>query len=364
MHSITFLFPRTGEIPIGGFKVVYEYANRLAKDGYSVNIIYGIVSRRSITNHIVRFAYYFLRFFRWLKYYLHFKDYKPSFWFVTDENINHLLRYSLAEKRIPKTDYYVATSWNTAIWLNDYKRVSIQNKFYLIQHFEDWHGPHDVVLKTWKMELTKIVIAPWLQKIAEDMGEKSHLIENGLDGNSLYITIPVSNKNKYSVIMLWHDHPFKGCNIGMEAFSKIKREIPELTVTLFGVPKTPKNLPAWIKYFQKPKLDLLRTLYNESGIFVGTSYSEGWGLTVGEAMLCGCAVACTNNEGYTVVAKNNETALLSEVGNADALSKNIIRLIEDDFLRIRIAKSGNEMIKQFTWERAYNKFLKVINAPK
>ena len=33
---ITFILPRTGEEPIGGFKVVYEYANRLAKDGYHI----------------------------------------------------------------------------------------------------------------------------------------------------------------------------------------------------------------------------------------------------------------------------------------------------------------------------------------
>ena len=41
---ITFILPRTGETPIGGFKVVYEYANRLVEDGYTVNIVYGITS--------------------------------------------------------------------------------------------------------------------------------------------------------------------------------------------------------------------------------------------------------------------------------------------------------------------------------
>ncbi|MDR2410221.1 MAG: glycosyltransferase family 4 protein [Bacteroidales bacterium] len=362
MQSITFLFPRTGEIPIGGFKVVYEYANRLVKDGYSVNIIYGIVSRPCITNHTMKYAYYLLRFFRWLKY-LYIKDYKPSSWFITDEKINHLLRYTLGEKQIPQTDYYVATSWSTAVWLNDYKQVKNKNKFYLIQHFEDWHGPHDIVLKTWKMELTKIVIAPWLQKIAEDLGEKCFLIENGFDQRYFHITIPIEEKDKYSAIMLWHDNPFKDCPTGLKALLIVKEKYPQFKVSLFGVSKKPK-LPEWIEYHQMPSFDEHLNLYNYSSIFVGPSSKEGFCLTPPEAMLCGCAVACTNIGGYTVVAKDNETALLSEVGNADALSKNIIRLIEDDFLRIRIAKSGNELIKQFTWERAYNKFLNVINTPK
>jgi len=358
--SITFLLPRAGEIPIGGFKVVYEYANRLVKDGYSVNIVYGIASVRPIENIIIRYIYYFVRFFRWLKY-LFFKDYRPSSWFETDGKIKHLLRYSLSEQSVPQTDCYVATSWVTAVWLNDYKRTDIKRKIYLIQSFEDWQGPYDAVVKTWKMELTKIVIAPWLQKIADDLGEKSYLIENGFDQKLFYITIPIEEKNKYSAIMLWHDHPLKGCSVGLKALMIVKSRYQQFKAILFGVPDKPKYLPDWIEYYKTPSHETHLHIYNSSAIFVGPSNKEGFCLTPPEAMLCGCAVACTNIGGYTVVAHDNETALLSEAGNAEALADNIIRFIENDALRIRIAKSGNELIKYFTWDCAYKKFLTVIN---
>ena len=42
MESITFLMPGKGSIPVGGFKVVFEYANRLQKDGYDVHIVYPV----------------------------------------------------------------------------------------------------------------------------------------------------------------------------------------------------------------------------------------------------------------------------------------------------------------------------------
>jgi glycosyltransferase involved in cell wall biosynthesis len=270
------------------------------------------------------------------------------------------LRYSLSEKKIPKTDIYIATAWSTAFWLNRYKNVDCRNKFYFIQHFEDWAETYDAVLETWKMKLTKIVIAPWLQKIATDIGEKCFLVENGFNQNEFYLIDTIEDRKK-TAIMLWHDLPFKGCSMGIEALKHVKEVIPEFTVTLFGVPFPPPNLPSWIKYYQKPKIDIHRKLYNNAAIFVGTSYSEGWGLTVGEAMLCGCAIACTNNEGYAVVAHDNETALLSEIGDAVALSENIIHLIENDNLRIKIATSGNKLIKEYTWERAYKNFLTVID---
>ena len=38
--SIDFLFPHPAAGPTGGYKVVYEYANRLANDGYGVHIVY------------------------------------------------------------------------------------------------------------------------------------------------------------------------------------------------------------------------------------------------------------------------------------------------------------------------------------
>ena len=109
-----------------------------------------------------------------------------------------------------------------------------------------------------------------------------------------------------------------------------------------------------------PQKDLHRKLYNQSAIFIGTSYSEGWGLTLGEGMLCGCAIACTNNPGYTILAENNVTALLSEVGDAEGLANNIIKLVEDDLLRLKIAEAGWNRARSYTWERSFEKFVAAI----
>ena len=42
MKRVVFLFPRPTAGPTGGYKVVYEYANRLANDGYGVHIVYSV----------------------------------------------------------------------------------------------------------------------------------------------------------------------------------------------------------------------------------------------------------------------------------------------------------------------------------
>jgi glycosyltransferase involved in cell wall biosynthesis len=60
----------------------------------------------------------------------------------------------------------------------------------------------------------------------------------------------------------------------------------------------------------------------------------------------------TDIGGVRDYAEHEVTALLSPPKNPEALAQNIVRLLEDDELRIRIAEAGHERIKQFTWERS------------
>ena len=161
--------------------------------------------------------------------------------------------------------------------------------------------------------------------------------------------------------MLNHSHEWKGCQDGFDALEIVKQKYPELQVNLFGTDPRPEHLPAWYKYYRRPDQATHNRLYNEAAIFLGTSYIEGWGLTVGEAMMCGCAVVCTDNDGYREMAANQQTALVSPIKNPRMLAENMIRLIEDDKLRMEIAENGHRYIQRFTWDESYKRFKSVAD---
>jgi Glycosyltransferase len=122
---------------------------------------------------------------------------------------------------------------------------------------------------------------------------------------------------------------------------------------MFGTSPRPNNLEDWFIYKQSPNKDEHNYILNSSAIFVGASNIEGWGLPIGEAMQCGCAIACTDNKGYLEMAKDEQTALVSPVGDSNSLAYNILRLINDNDLRHRIAKNGYDFIQQFDINKSY-----------
>ncbi|MDR1005481.1 MAG: glycosyltransferase family 4 protein [Bacteroidales bacterium] len=350
MKKINFLLPFAGRKPVGGFKVVYEYANRLAADNYLVKIIYPsslLFNEQSTTEKIRSIIKYF--------YYNIFGRYSCKLWFNLDNRVKEIPVWSLSEAFVPKADIMICTAVETAGYLAKYKNIADNHKFYLIQHFEAWYFSEQRVKETYHFPLRKIVIAEWLADIVHFEGEFCTLIHNGFDFDYFTLATPIESRDRYTFCMLYHVLEWKGVNDAIKALQIVKDKYPLLKVKMFGAFKRPKFLPDWYDFYTCPDKSTLNMLYNSSAIFLSASHGEGFCLTPPEAMMCGCALCLTNIGGFTVVAKDNENALLSPPHEPEMLAKNLIKLVEDDELRIRLAKEGNRTIKQFTWEKAYIK---------
>ena len=100
---------------------------------------------------------------------------------------------------------------------------------------------------------------------------------------------------------------------------------------------------------------LVEELYNAARIFLWTSEVEGFGLPPLEAMACGAALVTTDNGGSRDYAIPAETALVASYPDTDGLVAAVLRLLDDDAERIRLATAGNALARTFTWERSGEK---------
>lgn len=362
INKIYFLLPGTELnenrecVPVGGYKVIYEYANMLASDGYSVVIAYS--HARCHYKSLWKYIYSFLGFyFRKVR-----KQLNGGTYFQFHENVSKLFcyKYSSPWLKLKSTDIAFATAYETAEELNAINSIPQERKYYFIQDYETWAAPEENVKKSYRLGMNNIVIAPWLKEKVEQAGAEAICITNGFNFNDFTLTLPIEQRDKYHIVMLNHTLEHKRCIDAWAALKIVKKAIPHLHVTMFGVYPCPKDIPAWYTYHKNPTKKELARIYNEGAIYVAASDFEGFGLTIGEAMICGCAVACTNNGGFTCMAKDKETALVSNIYDVKALADNIINLISNNDLRIKIAKNGNEFIKNFTWDSSYEKLKQLI----
>jgi glycosyltransferase involved in cell wall biosynthesis len=350
---VNFLLPGRGEKPGGGFKVVYEYANGLARRGHDVSLIHP--ARLEIDTPFSKRPEKIWRFLRRKID----GSYRPDGWFAVDEKVHLRWVPSLDAGYIPHAEITVATACATAEWLAGYPPEK-GNPYYLIQGYETFSVPEDRLLATWRLPFQKIVVSKWLQNRAEEIGENALYIPNGIDFQVFGIDIDIQQRSPAAAAMMYHKAESKGWADGLAALDQVRMQVSDLRLLLFGLENPPGGLPGYITYFKNPSQGTLRRIYNEAAIFIAPSWFEGWGLPPAEAMACGCAVAATDNGGHREFARHEVTALLSPTKDPSALAGNILRLMQDEDLRLRIALAGNAYIKNFTWDKAVNAFEQAI----
>lgn len=69
-------------------------------------------------------------------------------------------------------------------------------------------------------------------------------------------------------------------------------------------------------------------------------------------MACGCSVVSTDNGGVNDYAVHGKTALISPPKDPESLAENLLRVLSDDKLRIKLAQAGHQKIQEFTWKKA------------
>lgn len=353
MPTITFIFPHPADGPAGGYKVVYEYANRLVADGCKVNVVYSgslFWQKKSLYFKLTNCVRYVERLI---------KGYSARSWFALDKRVKEHFTLSLNYRHLPKSDIYVCTSPYTAMYVKDYPT---DKKFYFIQGYEKWGAITDeVLIETYHYPLRKIVVSTWLEKLMDNLNEVCDVVPNGFDFNYFKLITSIKEKDKFKISMVYSPIELKGCKYAFEALDIVKTKFPQLQVVMFGSAPIPDGLPKWYSYIKEPNQEQHNCIYNESAIFLAPSLQEGWGLTIGEAMMCGQAVVCTNNNGYREMAIDNVNALMCNIKDSASLAQNIITLIENDELRYKIAEKGYEDIKRFDIDQSYLKLKSVLN---
>lgn len=105
-------------------------------------------------------------------------------------------------------------------------------------------------------------------------------------------------------------------------------------------------------------------ILRKTDIFILPSYSEGFPLTIIEALSMGCPVIATSVGGIPEVVRNEENGLLIESKNSTMIQDAIEKLINNPNLYNKIQKNASKVYEQFSGEKVtqqiYNVYTEAI----
>lgn len=352
--KITWILPQNYDTPIGGYKIVYQYANFLVSLGYEIKIVFlqnPIYGEHSKLYQISRDIYWDLFNKNPFK--------KEVTWFPLDPRIKIDWNITFDQLKLAQNEKVIATAYWTANFVSDAK-IPLTNKFYFLQDYEIFSGKVNDVDCTWKLPLNKFSVSSWLAQLGEEkFSEKVEFIPNFLDSSDDFrITNDIHNRN-HTVALLNHPNKRKNTKLGLEIIELIREKAPEVDVKLFGTEEFDTAGIDYIDYFKRPSREQLRDdIYNQSLIYLLPSEYEGWGLTAMEAMASGDIVISNDNGGVNDFIRNGINGYILSFENKNLVVDKVIEILNNrnDELVINASK----VVDNFSVTQSSNKLLKFL----
>lgn len=99
----------------------------------------------------------------------------------------------------------------------------------------------------------------------------------------------------------------------------------------------------------------IESILPELDIFLITSETEGLGTSILDAFACRVPVVATKAGGIVELVEHEETGLLADVKNVEALAKNVLRLVENEALKKRLVMNAFKKVQYFSTENVGRK---------
>jgi glycosyltransferase involved in cell wall biosynthesis len=196
-------------------------------------------------------------------------------------------------------------------------------------------------------------------------------VTNGVSRGEIEM-IPHGDAPRYDACFVGGFRPLKGIYDIVPVWKKVVKSAPNaaLLVVGGGIERYERELRLHIESQglvknltlagALPWPDTIRAL-KQSKVFITTSYEEGWGIAVCEAMACGLPVVAYDLPAFSIF--NNQLAKVN-VGDTKAFAEEILKFIRDPALRQHVGRSNKEFSDRFDWdeiaEKEMNLFQRIL----
>ena len=162
-------------------------------------------------------------------------------------------------------------------------------------------------------------------------------------------------------------HPYYSVDVVVRAFAEVVKKFPDAQLDLVGGGEQESEIRALVSEFKLTGVHFagvvsreeIARYYDRADIFINASCLDNMPVSVLEAFASGTPVVTTEPEGMRYLVEDGRTGLLSPVGDAEALARNVVRLLEDPEFANRLAANAYEQSKRYAWKIVREQWLDV-----
>ena len=161
-------------------------------------------------------------------------------------------------------------------------------------------------------------------------------------------------------------HPYYCVDVVVRAFAEVQRTFPDAQLDLVGggplereVRKLVSDLKlTGVKFKGVAAHHEIARFYDEADIFINASRLDNMPVSVLEAFASGMPVVSTQPEAMPYLVEHGRTGLLSPVGDASALARNVMRILQDSELAERLVENARQELQRYCWPVVREQWLK------
>jgi glycosyltransferase involved in cell wall biosynthesis len=165
-------------------------------------------------------------------------------------------------------------------------------------------------------------------------------------------------------------HPYYGVDVVVRAFAEVKRAFPEARLDLVGGGPVEAQIRSLVKQLKLTDVnfagvasrDQIAGFYDQADLFINGSSLDNMPVSILESFASGMPVVSTAPEGMRYLVEHERTGLLSEPGDATALARNAIRILQDHGLSSRIACNARQECSRYCWTEIRKQWLEVYRS--
>lgn len=220
------------------------------------------------------------------------------------------------------------------------------------------------IIKRWQKRLHgSIAVSPAARRYVNNTfpGEYE-IIPNGIDYKHFSANVaplPQYQDGKLNILFVGRLEKRKGLRYLLEAYSKLKWEMPNTRLIVVG-PGNPDKESYRIlsshglrdvEFAGRVSYDELPRYYATADIFCSPATGgESFGIVLLEAMSAGKPVVASDIEGFRGIMTDGEQGLLVTKKDTDGLANALGRLARDPELRSKLGGQGSRSAEDYRWE--------------